>query len=62
MLHKDVFCWVLRSKIAATRDFLEFGSFMNNYLEHVYISAWVSRFASVTEITKYVESQYYWPV
>ena len=32
-----------------------FGLFTNNILGHVYISARVSRFASVTEIIKYVE-------
>ena len=50
-------CWVLRSKIAFMRcvTFSNFGLFMNNWLGHVYISAWVSRFASVTEIIKYVE-------
>ena len=34
--------------------FYIFGSFMNNKFGHVYISAWVGRFASVTEIRKYV--------
>ena len=32
-----------------------FRSFVNNLLGHVYISEGVSRFASVTEIIKYVE-------
>ena len=32
-----------------------FGSFMNTQLGRVYISAWVSRFALVTEIIKWVE-------
>ena len=55
-------CWVLRSKIAYLRCvtfwnvLYLFGLFMNNLLGHVHISAWVSRFASVTEIIKYVES------
>ena len=54
-------CWVLRSKIAFMRCvtfsnvLYVFGLFMKNYLGHVYISAWVSRFASVTEMIKYVE-------
>ena len=78
-------CWVLRSKIAFMRCvtfsnvLYVFGLFMNNQLGRVYISAWVSRFAtlravispgrtlrerpllagyrfaSVTEIIKYVE-------
>ena len=53
-------CWVLRSKIAVMRCvtfsnvLYVFGLFMNNKLGHVYISAWVWRFASVTEIIKYV--------
>ena len=55
------FCWLLRSKIAFARCatfsnvLYVFGLFMNNQLGHVYVSAWVSRFASVTEIIKYVE-------
>ena len=57
------FClyWVLRSKIAFMRcvtfsnDIYVFGLFVNNLLGHVYISAWVSRFSSVTESIKYVE-------
>ena len=54
-------CWVLRSKIAFMRCvtfssvLYVFGLLMKNKLGHVYISAWVSRFASVTEIIKYVE-------
>ena len=63
-------CWVLRSKIAVMRCvtfsnvLYVSGLFMNNWFAcatvvcaggHVYISAWVSRFASVTEIIKYVE-------
>ena len=49
-------CWVLRSIVAFMRCvtfsnvLYVFGLFMKNY-----ISAWVSRFASVTEIIKYVE-------
>ena len=54
-------CWVLRSEIGFMRCvtfsnvLYIFGLALNNSLGHVYISAWVSRFASVTEIIKYVE-------
>ena len=54
-------CWVLRSKIAFMRYvtfsnlLYVFGLIRNNKLGHFYIPAWVSRFASVTEIIKYVE-------
>ena len=49
-------CWFLRSKIAFMRCvtfsnvLYVFGLFMNNQLGHIYISALVSGFASVTEI------------
>ena len=33
-----------------------FSTFLDNQLGHVYVSAWVSRFASVTEIIKYIEN------
>ena len=47
--------WVIHC-FYALPDFLERSlRFMNNKLGHVYISTWVSRFASVTEIIKYVE-------
>ena len=54
-------CWVLRSNITFIRCvtfsnvLYVFGLVMNNWLGHLYISAWVSRFASVTEVIKYVE-------
>ena len=56
---KFCLCWVLRSKIMRCVTFSNvlyvFGLFTSNQLGHVYISEWVSRFASVTEIIKYGE-------